>query len=708
MNIIGSGRLKEKKEIETIDLKEVGAFFEKGGILPTNLKGYESRREQVEMTKAVAQAFNEDQYLIAEAGTGTGKSLAYLIPSILWAYQNGQRVILSTNTKNLQDQLFYKDLPFLQRIMNKEFRVTLLKGRSNYLCLERWREVMRNPDLYLSTEDRIAILPLVLWIEETLTGDISENRGFHPDRNRGLWAKLTCPEREEKDAHKRCFLNRARDKAQKSHLVVVNHSLLLSDLATENRVLSSYSRLVLDEAHNLEKIATEHLGIEVNFYGLKRILDRLQEKGRRGLLSKFQSRIERGRFPRPTKESLLHQMETLNQIIPESQERGMTLFQKVSSLLSSKKQRYRPGDEFLQSISEEGKDILYTLTRLKSGLVSLGEELRDLKFSQTRIGTETLQDLEEVSQDLLHFINALNVLLLDLREDYCYWAEARRDPLRTELHSVPIDVGTLLSEDLYKKMDSILFTSATLTVASSFDFFSNRTGISLLDPDRVTQISLGSSFSFDEQVRVLIPHYLPLPKSANFPKRIGETIQKVILSTKRGTMILTTSYDLLKFLDEQLRGELEENGIELLVQRRSGSRMGILEIFKEEKNSCLLGTDSFWEGVDVPGDALELLIMTKLPFPVPNEPIIEARCEALEKEGLDSFSNFMIPMAVIRLRQGFGRLIRTREDRGVVLLLDNRVSRQQYGEFFLNSLPVEPIICGSEEEIMKILLEFWR
>ena len=655
------------------------------------------------MATSVTEAFNQKQYLIAEAGTGTGKSLAYLIPSILWACRNGERVVLSTNTKNLQDQLFYKDLPLLKKIMEEEFRVTLLKGRSNYLCPKRWKEILRNPDLYLSSEERIAILPLILWAEKTQTGDISENHGFHLEMNSGLWAKLTCPERNEKDSHQRCFLTIAREAAQKSHLVIVNHPLLLSDLATENRILTPFTRLVLDEAHNLEKVATEHLGIEVSFNRLKRIIVRLQEGQRRGLLPLLQNRVERGRISGKIKESLLRCLENLLQKIPETQEKGIAFFQIVSSSLPSRKMRYKPSDLFLEKIGEEGDELYHVLNKLESELETLRKDLQDLKPFQ-----ENLQDLEDVSYELHQYSKSLGLLLFDLREDWCYWAESREDPLRSELHAVPVDVGPLLAEELYKKMDSILFTSATLTVASSFEFFMNRTGFSRLDPDRVDKISVGSSFSFPEQTQLLIPNYLPSPKSSNFSQRVGEIIRNAILSTKRGTMILTTSYDLINFLDQQLRRRLEENGIELLVQGKSGSRRGILEIFKEEKNSCLLGTDSFWEGVDVPGESLELLILTKLPFPVPDDPIVEARCETLEKKGLDPFASFMIPTAAIRLRQGFGRLIRTRNDRGVVLLLDNRVIRNSYGEFFLNSLPVEPVICSSEEEVLKALSDFWR
>jgi predicted DnaQ family exonuclease/DinG family helicase len=707
-NIIGSGILKEKDGITPIDLNEVESFFEEGGIIYSKLESFEARKEQLEMTKTVAQSFNEGQYLVAEAGTGTGKSIAYLIPSIQWATRNGERVIISTNTKNLQDQLFYKDLPFLHQHMDLKFRATLLKGRNNYLCLKRWREILRNPETHLSHEERIEVLPIILWAEETKTGDISENRGFHLARNRGLWAKLTCPEREEKETHRRCFLTKARESAQKSHLVIINHSLLLSDLSADNKILSSFKRLIIDEAHNLEKVSTEHLGVEINFYSLKRILDRLFDSKRRGLLPLFQFRIERERISQESKSPFLQRIEDLKQTLPIAHENGEDLFQRIFSLLSNRKQRYLPGDDFTQKVQEEGQQVLDVLSRLYSGLVSLGEDLGKLKPFQTPMGIEILKDFEEASIDLYHFARSIHLLLFESKEDHCYWTELRDDPFKTELHCVPIDVGPLLADELYKKKESILFTSATLSVASSFEFFLNRNGLSLIDSDRITQFSFGSSFSYDEQARVLIPDYLPSPKSSNFSQRISEIIQKIILDVKKGTLILTTSYELLKYLDKQMVNVLEENGIELLAQGRSGSRRSILDVFKEEKKSCLLGTNSFWEGVDVPGEALELLILTKLPFPVPNEPIIEARCEALEKDGLDSFSNFMVPTAAIRLRQGFGRLIRTRDDIGVVLLLDNRVSQKHYGRFFLNSLPVEPVICNSEEEVMKTLAEFWR
>jgi ATP-dependent DNA helicase DinG len=712
-NTFGEGSVRSVKEKVPLDTHVVEGFFSADGLLARSLGGFEKRPEQSSMAKACARAFNEDGFLVVEAGTGTGKSLAYLLPAALWSIQNGERVIVSTNTKNLQDQLFFKDIPSLSRSSGKLFKASLLKGRGNYVCRTKLESLIADPGAGLAPAERIGILPLVVWIEDTETGEISECTGFRQRDFPGIHSAVCCEwnyclgkKCSFRDA---CFLNRIRDAASRSHIVVVNHALLLSDLVAKSRALGDYSRLILDEAHNLEDAATEHMGRKASSARVVGMLDSISpEKGYGGGLL---GRIER--WLKGEKKALSKSIEGLRRLVSETRIVAEELFGEIYRVMRTQaeygKRRYSEQDDRIKAVVPDGIELVKRLKQLRDGLSGLrawigaqGEGKEGYAEINESITAREV-DLIETAADIEFLIKADD-------PGHCYWTEtrSRNDLVRCELKSAPIDVGRDLGGTLYEKLASAIFTSASITVASSFDFFMERTGVARFGEERLTTLLLGSPFDYEGQTLALLARFLPSPQSAGFADASARLLEKVILGTRRGTLVLVTSYAMLNDLSSRLVPKLEENGITVLVQGESGSRTRILEEFKADRTSVVLGTDSFWEGVDVPGDPLETVVIGKLPFPVPNEPIIEARTEALEERSLDAFSSYMLPRAVIKFRQGFGRLIRTRTDLGVVIIMDPRTGSASYGDVFISSLPAQVTICSTEQELLRNVEQFWR
>ncbi len=707
-NVVG----RRAGELE--DLPQVGHYFDPSGPLSSLLETYEHREEQLEMAREVAESFQEEALLVCEAGTGIGKSLAYLIPAVLWSAHSRGKVVVSTNTKNLQDQLFYKDIPLLLNCLHFDFKAVLLKGRANYLCLRKWFEVTASPDLHLTPEERIAILPLVLWVETTQSGDLSENRGFHLQQDSSLWGKFKCEPHGclgvECRLYDSCFVTRVRAEAQDANLVVVNHSLLLSDLTAENKILGPYQRLVIDEAHNLEKAATEHLGLRMNLWRVKSPLDLLYTARpvEKGLIPAVTSKLAGARSEHPSSELLLGELKMIKDLIVDGRKRAGEFFHRLAELASSPygKLRYWRDHRVLNEVTEETRGLLGSLSEICGALSRAEVCLSELGPNRVKGYKEMKADLQARLQELKEVLNELRILTRAEDISLCYWVKVS-DGQPAELYGAPIEVGPLLADSLYPALESALFTSATLRVGLSFDYFLERTGLNLIRRDGIRERAFGSPFDFPNQVLTLLPRYLPSPQREEFPEAVSELLKRIVVGTRRGTLVLLTSHRLLNLLYGDLRDEFERGRISLLAQGLSGSRTKLIEQFREESSSALLGTDSFWEGVDVPGEALEILVISKLPFPVPSEPIVEARSEAIEAGGGDAFRELMVPHTVIRFRQGFGRLIRNKRDRGVVVILDNRMLDREYGQVFLSSLPVEAEICRSLEEVEQRVKDWW-
>ncbi len=720
-NIIGDSPGPKSSEGQTamISTEEIVNFFEEDGALASQFGLYEKREAQIDMAAAIARAFNQGELLVAEAGTGTGKSMAYLLPAIKWAMRNESadgRVIVSTNTKNLQEQLFFKDLPILHSILKDNFKAVLLKGKGNYLCLDKWVRVLQDMKYLLTPDERLKILPLFFWVQQTETGDIAENNGFRAERNRSLWSKMIaennyCPGKTCK-YYDKCFLMKARNNARDAHLVLVNHSLLFSDLAADNAVLSDYQNVVFDEAHNIEKTATDYMGVEITTWQFRDLFRKLYNKDKfeTGILVQIRRRMTSGSLPEAHLNSLNRMLDELIEMVKSVAKQSQKFFRELTKALDERtpresrrytsRIRYSAADEIFEPVMSVHEELHAQIRKLETGLHDLEEYFMQLPADSFEYQRQMYQDLTSQSTQVDGLLTNLAFLMQANQENFVYWYELphRQDSFDTRFYAAPLNIGDVLNERLYAHLNSAVFTSATLAVNRRFDYFMKRVGLHLAPEERVNAVLLSSPFNYEEQVLLGVPTFLPDPSHPEYLARLRDVLAKLMLRHRRGTLVLFTSYSMLNNIYKTLRPTMQAEEISLLGQGIDGSRHVIINRFKQEEGSVLLGTDSFWEGVDVPGKALELVLITKLPFDVPSDPVIKARSELIERQGGNPFMDFAIPEAVIRFRQGFGRLIRSREDYGAILVLDNRVVNKFYGRIFLQSLPAKARFLADEDE----------
>ena len=720
----GFAPMPERSE-EALDVEEITALFGEEADFHQQLPGYEVRAQQIRMAEEVCQAFNRSELLVAEAGTGTGKSIAYLVPAIYWGVRNGDRTIVSTNTKNLQEQLFFKDLPELRETLDLPFRAALLKGRGNYLCRNKWSRFLES-DIPLTQEECRMLLPLIVWAEETETGDIEENSGFSMRRGgHMLWSKI-CSESgsclgQKCRFYNQCFLMKIRRAALKAHIVVVNHSLLFSDLASENAVLGDYRNVILDEAHNLEKVAAQYLGRELTLWHIRNLVTRLYNRGemKSGLLPMLRNRIAGVPLKSGIKGAFETEIEGLIELCDSVWRTANDFFgalceklrQRVpSGARYTQKIRFKSEPNIFEKVSEVLAELTDRLSKLSLELSKFCEWLRELEHDSFQLQEELTADLDGRRQDAQEITDNLDFITAAEDENTVYWVElpVREDRFDLRFFAAPLDVSTYLAEQFYSEMHTIVFTSATLAIRGNFKYFSIRLGLDGSEAHRVRTLGVGAPFDYEQQVLVCVPSYLPSPKAPTFQQSVTDLLRNFAIQINRGTLALFTSYGMLNRSYQDIRDALNAEGILLLGQGLDGSRTHIIGQFKENRSSVLFGTDSFWEGVDVPGEALELLVITKLPFAVPTEPLVAAQIEKLEQAGKNAFLHYSVPEAVIRFRQGFGRLIRHRTDVGAVIVLDNRVITSRYGSVFLDSLPARHRTFASEEEMMAGIREWFE
>jgi len=727
-NIIGEKEFRfegaEDDDYSEIDNESIKSLFDQDGSLSGIIDKYELRGEQLAMAEDITSSINNNNFVVSEAGTGTGKSMAYLAPAIEWAVNNravNERVIVSTNTKNLQEQLFFKDLPTLFQARKGDFKAVLLKGRSNYLCIDKWKTVMTDMNQRLSQDERARILPLVLWARQTRTGDISENAAFQLEANRGLWQKFIaepsyCPGKACKFFND-CHLMKARDHARKADLVVVNHALLFSDLASDNSILGEFSNLVIDEAHNIEKTAAGHLGVRVSYWTFRNIYHRLYEEDPRktGTILQLEFRMSKG--------SRLNSQETSELF------RHTSKIKKNSSLLKmnvqqfyndfnsfikapvdknsgkavdSQKIRYHKSFKFFRENEEGILEIRKSLTTMARQLNEINELFYDLPKERFEFQDQIHRELLALEQDIIMLNDSFDFCIKAEEKKYVYWLEVPFNERNIDvlMNAVPLEIAKLLKENLFEKLRSAVFTSATLSVNNRFNYFNQRIGLNLLEETDVVSNMHGSPFDFENQIFLSVTDFLPDPRNENFTNQLIDLIQDIHKSEQKGLMVLFTSYSMLNYVYNTLKPQMDADRILLLAQGKSGSRTNIINQFKDNTDSILLGTDSFWEGVDVPGDALQILVIPKLPFDVPTEPLIAARMEEIKEKGGNPFFDYSVPEAIIKFRQGFGRLIRSKSDFGAVICCDNRLSRMKYGQQFLNSLPVKANVYFDKDEMI--------
>ncbi|MBI4670857.1 MAG: DEAD/DEAH box helicase family protein [Chloroflexi bacterium] len=691
--------LKPKTVKTPLDADALTAMLSPDGLFQAQFPGFEYRAEQVEMLQAVANAFNDSGVLLVEAGTGTGKSLAYLLPSISWASQNNERIVISTNTINLQDQLFGKDIPAIQQVLlansvRNECKFTVLKGRSNYLCLRRF-DALRRQDTY--TPEEVHVLAKILaWLPSTTTGDMAELT-FTPIELK-VWARLASdPEHctTERCANRpdKCYFWRARERAESAHLVVVNHALLLADMALENRVLPEFQYLVIDEAHHLEARATEALA----FSATRNSLDALwrQIAGERsGLLANLGAAVRHSRFGDKAREF----QRTLDQVGRDAEAAQRLTFNVFDAL-----ERFLAQQQDLSGESEASGDKQFRITasrRSQPGWSNIEIEWENAasRFRVVLEGFEKIyrawQELEgenvagyaDYLQDILfnqrrirETHSALERAIVKPSQTDIYWASVNRLNGDIGLNAAPLHVGDVLNKNLFAARETVILTSATMSVGGSFTFIENRLGIG----DWAEHLQVGSPFDYAQAALLYVPNDIPEPGQQGYQKAIETGLEELLKATRGRALVLFTSHSQLQSTYRALGRKLEEHDVLILAQGLDGSRRQVLDTFKTQERMALFGTKSFWEGVDVVGEALSCLAMARLPFNVPSDPIFSARSETFD----DPFAQYAVPEAILRFRQGFGRLIRSKTDRGVVVILDKRVLTKTYGRLFMEALP---------------------
>ena len=685
--------LRPNRTARSLDVELVASLLEEGGPLSEMMVAFERRPEQVAMARAVAEAINRGERLIVEAGTGVGKSLAYLIPAALYSLMNNRRVVVSTNTINLQEQLLNKDVPNLVRALAQvdgipadEFKCTQLKGRANYLCLKRWNHLVASDSLSES-EARLLAKTLV-WLQTTATGDRSELNLGHR-RSAAPWSRLSAQGATEcPGGHGPCFLRAARDRAAAAHLIIVNHALLLSDLTSGGTVIPDYDLLIIDEAHHLEEQATRHLGFEMARPALDEYLQRFS--GERGLLN-WAVNAFRGSSTAATRQRSVEEVaaETIS-LIPGVREHVARLFAILNDVVSasgdngfqgSDELRVTPGIRVQPGWSEleiQWENVDVSLSNLGGLVGRLQLSLEGLEEAGVINYEGLMMELAEAREVGAELRQRLREFIPQPKQDGVYWVARSRDDGDLVLHGAPLHVGETLDKELYSRKDCVVMTSATLSTQGSFAHMRERTGFAESE-----ELLLGSPFDYPRAALLCVPEDMPEPGSRAYQPAVGRAIMDAALAVGGQTMALFTSHASLQGVASDIRGDLQARGITVLAQGVDGAPPQLLRRFLDNRSSVLLGTASFWEGVDLAGESLKVLLLTRLPFNVPSEPVFAARSELYE----DPFNLYAVPQAVLRLRQGFGRLIRTKTDRGVVVILDRRIVSRGYGKAFLGSLP---------------------
>lgn len=683
----------DDEEPDELDADVIGGMLRPGSNFSRAFPHFEYREQQEVMTRTVAEAFNQQAHLLVEAGTGTGKSLAYLLPAAFWSTHNRRRVVISTNTINLQDQLVQKDIPTLQAILPFELRAAVRKGRGNYVCTRLFQQMRhRGP----KNGDEMAVYArLLLWLPQTESGDVAEISAHGLGQQLAL-RRLSAETgncRTSECAAESCPLHVTRRRAELAHLVIVNHALLLSDVASQNHILPEFRDLIIDEAHHFELAVTNGLSFSADKRFLEAVLDDINKP--KGLLgdmlrtlgmlppqvsAEFENFVARMRDDGDVAAVRLDEFfEVLRFFLRDMLQRNSEFTQQVRLVPSLRRLPH------WDDVELSWDNLSKLLARLAKGLGKLAQSVGDVA---PEYGLENADELQATlagnAGDLEETVANIDQIILKPNDGMIYWIEVWRD--RLSLHAAPLHIGPLVEEHIFEKLDTVILTSATLRTAplgrydrANFDYVRRR-----LHAGHALEMAVGSPFNYQTSTLLYLCTDIPEPRQPGYQRYVEQAVIDTAATLEGRTLVLFTSYRQLRETAEAITAPLAERGIRVLAQFEGTSRQQLLEQFKlPDSRAVLLGTKSFWEGVDVPGPALEAVVLVKIPFDVPSDPIFAARSETFD----NPFYDYSIPEAVLKFRQGFGRLIRRNDDEGIVVVLDKRVLSKRYGELFLNALP---------------------
>jgi DNA polymerase-3 subunit epsilon/ATP-dependent DNA helicase DinG len=690
---------------QSLDDEEIAATLEPAGPFAKHFPEFEHRPQQVTMLRAVARAFSDSQHLLVEAGTGTGKSMAYLIPALHWASINGERVIISTNTINLQDQLFQKDIPDLRKILSTDYHAAILKGRANYLCPRRLMSMRQIGPR--SAEEMRLLAKVLVWLHNGGTGDRSEIN--LPTREMLPWSLLSA-EGEDCSADTCleqtggvCPYYQAHLAAESAHVVIVNHALLLADIATGNRVIPEYRYLIVDEAHHLEEATTRSLSFNVRERTVIHLLRDLG--GPSGGLLRQVIELARAELPKSVFERVEQAISGISDQIKDCIQLGQEFFTTLGEFMAQSRegkpvgpygQRMRivPATRTLPNWS----DVEIAWENMRTPLASVTDILKDMSDELADLvesGASTAENLSLAtritSRNLADVYTNLDNMIFEPDPQTIYWIEVQMAEGALTLHAAPLEVGPLVEKFLWHEKESVVMTSATLTTGGDFDYIRRR--LNAVDAD---ELPLGSPFDYETSTLLYLVNDIPEPaQRKEYQRAVQDTLISLCRETHGRTLVLFTSNDQLRRTARAISDPLTSDGVQVFEQSAGASRHALLESFRTTKGAVLLGTRSFWEGVDVPGEALSVLVIVRLPFHVPSDPIVAARSDTFDSP----FDEYTVPEAVLRFRQGFGRLIRTQSDRGIVVVLDRRIISKSYGKKFVDSLPRSTVRVGSMADL---------